>query len=59
MARILAYCAAAAVLYYAGVHLLAPLPAGAAAALRAVLLAGYVAAVVRFEHIPLPKPFRR
>lgn len=59
VARILAYCAAAAVLYYAGVHLLAPLPAGAAAALRAVLLAGYVAAVVRFEHIPLPKPFRR
>lgn len=52
--RIAAYCVAAAVLYYVGVHCLAGLHEAAAFAIRAVILAGYVAAIVRFEHIPLP-----
>ncbi len=54
MRRIAAYCAAAAVLYFAGVHGLASLPHWAAYSLRALLLLGYVAAVVRIEHIPIP-----
>lgn len=54
LCRIAAYCLAAAVLYFVGVYALAPLPRIAAYALRAVLLAGYVAAIVRFEKIPVP-----
>lgn len=53
--RIGAYCALAAVLYAAGVHGLADAPRWAAYAVRALLLAVYVGAVVRFEHIPLPR----
>ncbi|MDE6269801.1 MAG: polysaccharide biosynthesis C-terminal domain-containing protein [Muribaculaceae bacterium] len=52
--RIAAYCVAAAALYFVGIYALAPLPRLAAYALRALLLAGYVAAIVRFEKIPIP-----
>ena len=52
--RIALYCCAAAVLYFVGVNGLSALPHWAAYSLRAVLLLGYVAAVVRVEHIPLP-----
>ena len=52
--RILAYCAAAAVLYYVGVDCLAGVSHPVAFTLRALLLAAYAGAVVRFEHIPLP-----
>lgn len=57
--RIAAYCVAAAALYFVGVHCLAGLHEAAAFAIRAVLLAGYVAAIVRFEHIPLPRLHRK
>jgi len=55
VARIMVYCAAAAVLYYIGVHCLDAFGALSAGVVRAVLLAVYVAAVVRFEHIPIPR----
>ena len=59
LGRIGAYCLAAAVLYAAGVYGLEGLPRGAAYAVRALLLAGYAAAVVKFEHIPLPTRITR
>lgn len=52
--RILAYCAAAAVLYFMGVDCLAGVQQPVAGLVRAVLLMAYVGAIVKFEKIPLP-----
>ena len=57
--RILAYCAAAAVLYFLGVDCLAGVPQPVAGIVRAVLLIAYVGAIVRYEKIPLPGLRRR
>ena len=54
MRRILAYCAAAAVLYFMGVDCLAGVQQPVAGLVRAVLLMAYVGAIVKFEKIPLP-----